>query len=104
MPRVNCSRSCSAPSSRENAPNCSQKPCAAAIFSAGFEKPMLTVIIDTPKEVVPDRTRATHGLDADIPAHPLVREAMEAFDAIVLKVDRRGAPAPASEPEAEGQA
>jgi hypothetical protein len=48
--------------------------------------------------------RATHGLEADIPNHPLVREAMEAFDAVVLKVDRRAnaAAAPAAaEPDTE---
>jgi hypothetical protein len=39
---------------------------------------------------------ATHGLDAGIAGHPLVREAMDAFDAIVLKVDRRAPAAPAS--------
>jgi DNA polymerase-3 subunit gamma/tau len=63
------------------------------------------VTIDAPVEPAAAATpRATHGLDAAIPNHPLVREAMDAFDAIVLKVDRRtgAAATPASsEPEAD---
>ncbi len=63
------------------------------------------VTIDAPVEPAAAATpRATHGLDAAIPNHPLVREAMDAFDAIVLKVERRtgAAATPASsEPEAD---
>ncbi len=66
--------------------------------------PGWSVAVEAPKESVPDRTRATHGLDADIPAHPLVREAMEAFDAVVLKVDRRAPAAPAGEAEPDREA
>ena len=68
--------------------------------------PVWRVAIDAPADaVMTPAPRATHGLDAGIPNHPLVREAMDAFDAIVLKVDRRAGvtPAPASgetEPDA----
>lgn len=52
--------------------------------------PAWRVAVDAPAEAgAPSAPRATHGLDAGIPNHPLVREAMDAFDAIVLKVDRR---------------
>ncbi len=61
--------------------------------------PAWRVAIDAPADAAAaPAPRATHGLDAGIPNHPLVREAMDAFDAIVLKVDRRAgvAPAPAT--------
>jgi DNA polymerase-3 subunit gamma/tau len=52
--------------------------------------PAWRVTVDAPTESGANAApRATHGLDAGIPNHPLVREAMDAFDAIVLKVDRR---------------
>ena len=62
------------------------------------------VAVDAASEPASSVPRATHGLEADIPNHPLVREAMEAFDAVVLKVDRRAnaAAAPAAaEPDTE---
>ncbi len=58
--------------------------------------PAWRVAIDAPAEAgEAPAPRATHGLDAGIPNHPLVREAMDAFDAIVLKVDRRAGASPA---------
>jgi DNA polymerase-3 subunit gamma/tau len=52
------------------------------------------VEVETPPRSTTAETAApTHGLDASVTAHPLVREAMDAFDAIVLKVDPRAAPA-----------
>jgi DNA polymerase-3 subunit gamma/tau len=58
--------------------------------------PTWRVAIDAPADAAAaPAPRATHGLDAGIPNHPLVREAMDAFDAIVLKVDRRAGTAPA---------
>lgn len=44
----------------------------------------------------------THGIDASITQHPLVREATEAFDAVLMKVERRAvSPAPAAGEETQ---
>ena len=45
-------------------------------------------------------TAPTHGLDASIAQHPLVREAIDAFDAVLMKVERRAA-APAAPDETQ---
>jgi len=60
------------------------------------------VAIDAPREPAP-APQPTHGLDADIPNHPLVREAMDAFDGIVIKVERRAVANTPAEPASGGE-
>jgi DNA polymerase-3 subunit gamma/tau len=62
------------------------------------------VTIDTPvTESEVAAATPTHGIDASITQHPLVREAIDAFDAVLMKVERRAA-APAQAPADEPQA
>ncbi len=47
------------------------------------------VTVEPLPESAPVVALTPHGLDADIASHPLVREAMEAFDAVIIKVQHR---------------
>jgi len=47
------------------------------------------VLVDAPREIFAPATASAHGLDSNIANHPLVREAMESFDAIIMKVEPR---------------
>ena len=61
------------------------------------------VAIEAPAIPTEATAAPTHGLDASIAQHPLVREAIDAFDAVLMKVERRAA-SPAQGPADEGQA
>ncbi len=61
------------------------------------------VTVEAPAAHVDAAAAPTHGLDASIAQHPLVREAIDAFDAVLMKVERRAA-APVQGPADDGQA
>jgi DNA polymerase-3 subunit gamma/tau len=64
--------------------------------------PAWRVEVEAPQRAaVAEMAAPTHGLDASVTAHPLVREAMDAFDAIVLKVEPRAVPAAAPDASEE---
>lgn len=50
------------------------------------------VSVEAPRETPLVEAAPAHGLDHGIADHPRVREAMDAFDAIIMKVERRTMP------------
>jgi hypothetical protein len=63
--------------------------------------PTWKVAVDAPREAPVVGAAPAHGLEQGIAENPLVREAMDAFDAIIMKVERR---APSRVPESSPEA
>lgn len=63
--------------------------------------PTWKVAVDAPREAPVVGAAPAHGMEQGIAENPLVREAMDAFDAIIMKVERR---APSRVPESSPEA
>jgi DNA polymerase-3 subunit gamma/tau len=63
--------------------------------------PAWKVAVDAPREAPVVGAAPAHGLEQGIAENPLVREALDAFDAIIMKVERR---APSRVPESSPEA